>query len=159
MKMKVKKNLLVGLLPIFLSSNILAWTTETSDDVWRSGWGQGISESEVTYGSGNRIYVACHEPLSWGGSSISISLGGMEFPNSELLIRFDNGKLESFHTDKRGYIESDSRVGDAQFHYLIDHFKKHKKVYIRAPNGYQSTFTLKGSTKALGSDCKSGFSY
>ncbi|MEN8383477.1 hypothetical protein [Acinetobacter radioresistens] len=157
--MKVKKNLLVGLLPIFLSSNILAWTTETSDDVWRSGWGQGISESEVTYGSGNRIYVACHEPLSWGGSSISISLGGMEFPNSELLIRFDNGKLESFHTDKRGYIESDSRVGDAQFHYLIDHFKKHKKVYIRAPNGYQSTFTLKGSTKALGSDCKSGFSY
>lgn len=159
MKMKVKKNLLVGLLPIFLSSNILAWTTETSDDVWRSGWGQGISESEVTYGSGNRIYVTCHEPLSWGGSSISISLGGMEFPNSELLIRFDNGKLESFHTDKRGYIESDSRVGDAQFHYLIDHFKKHKKVYIRAPNGYQSTFTLKGSTKALGSDCKSGFSY
>jgi len=157
--MKVKKNLLVGLLPIFLSSNILAWTTETSDDVWRSGWGQGVSESEVTYGSGNRIYVACHEPLSWGGSSISISLGGMEFPNSELLIRFDNGKLESFHTDKRGYIESDSRVGDAQFHYLIDHFKKHKKVYIRAPNGYQSTFTLKGSTKALGSDCKSGFSY
>lgn len=159
MKMKVKKNLLVGLLPIFLSSNILAWITETSDDVWRSGWGQGVSESEVTYGSGNRIYVACHEPLSWGGSSISISLGGMEFPNSELLIRFDNGKLESFHTDKRGYIESDSRVGDAQFHYLIDHFKKHKKVYIRAPNGYQSTFTLKGSTKALGSDCKSGFSY
>jgi len=143
MKMKVKKNLLVGLLPIFLSSNILAWTIETSDDVWRSGWGQGVSESEVTYGSGNRIYVACHEPLSWGGSSISISLGGMEFPNSELLIRFDNGKLESFHTDKRGYIESDSRVGDAQFHYLIDHFKKHKKVYIRAPNGYQSTFQQK----------------
>ena len=157
--MKVKKNLLVGFLTIFLSSNILAWTTETSDDVWRSGWGQGVSESEVTYGSGNRIYVACHEPLSWGGSSISISLGGMEFPNSELLIRFDNGKLESFHTDKRGYIESDSRVGDAQFHYLIDHFKKHKKVYIRAPNGYESTFTLKGSTKALGNDCKSGFSY
>jgi hypothetical protein len=159
MKMKVKKNLLVGFLTIFLSSNILAWTTETSDDVWRSGWGQGVSESEVTYGSGNRIYVACHEPLSWGGSSISISLGGREFPNSELLIRFDNGKLESFHTDKRGYIESDSRVGDAQFHYLIDHFKKHKKVYIRAPNGYESTFTLKGSTKALGNDCKSGFSY
>ena len=104
--MKVKKNLLVGFLTIFLSSNILAWTTETSDDVWRSGWGQGVSESEVTYGSGNRIYVACHEPSSWGGSSISISLGGREFPNSELLIRFDNGKLESFHTDKRGDIEA-----------------------------------------------------
>lgn len=157
--MKSKKNILVGLLTIFLSSNTLAWTTETSDDVWRSGWGQGVSESEVTYGSGNRIYVACHEPFSWGGSSIAISLGGRVFNNSELLIRFDNGKLESFHTDKRGYIESDSRVGDSQFNYLIERFKKHKKVYIRAPNGYEATFTLKGSTKALGSDCRSGFSY
>ena len=101
--MNSKKNILVGVLTTFLSSNVLAWTTDTSDDIWRSGWGQGVSESEVTHGSGNKIYVACHEPVSWGGSSISISLGGKEFPNSELLIRFDNEKLESFHTDKRGY--------------------------------------------------------
>lgn len=157
--MNSKKNILVGVLTTFLSSNVLAWTTDTSDDIWRSGWGQGVPESEVTNGSGNKIYVACHEPVSWGGSSISISLGGKEFPNSELLIRFDNGKLESFHTDKRGYIESDSRVGAAQFTYLLDKFKQHKKVYIRAHNGYESTFTLKGSSKALGSDCKAGFYY
>jgi len=82
--MNSKKNILVGVLTTFLSSNVLAWTTDTSDDIWRSGWGQGVSESEVTHGSGNKIYVACHEPVSWGGSSISISLGGKEFPNSIL---------------------------------------------------------------------------
>jgi hypothetical protein len=155
--MNIKKNLLVGLLSVFVSPNILAWTTDTSDDIWRSGWGQGVSESEVTHGSGNRIYIACHEPMFWGGSSIAISLGGKEFPNSEILMRFDSGKLESFQTDKRGYIESDSRVGAAQFNYLIDKFKQHKKVYIRSHTGYESTFTLKGASKALGNDCKAGF--
>lgn len=157
--MSSKKNILLGFLTIFLSSNILAWTTDTSDDIWRSGWGQGVSESEVTYGSGNKIYVACHDPVSWGGSSISISLGGKEFPNSELLVRFDNGKLESIQTDNRGYIESDSRVGASQFTYLINKFKQHTKVYIRSPEGYEATFTLRGSSKALGNACKAGFYY
>ena len=40
--------LFIIMLSVIVSSNSLAWTTETSDNIWRSGWGQGVSEAEVT---------------------------------------------------------------------------------------------------------------
>lgn len=141
------------------SLNSYSWTTETSDHIWRSGWGMGVSEAEVTQGSGNKIYVACHEPTDYGGSTISISISGDTFRNGEILAIFDGGKPETLYTNKDGYIESDSRVGAQQFSYLITKFKKHKKVYFRFPNKDEATFTLNGANKAIGSSCKAGFYY
>lgn len=152
--------LLIPSLLMTLSFNCLAWTTQTSDNIWRSGWGQGVSEAEVTYGSGNSIYVACTDPTTLSsGSSISFTLVGDTIKNSEILVIFDNGKPETFHTDSGGSIESASRVGAAQFTYLINKFKKSNKVYIRFPDGREATFTLKGASKAIDGDCKAAFYY
>lgn len=155
----IKKLYLVSL--IFISSNSLAWTTDTSDHVWRSGWGMGVSEAEVTSGSGNKIYVACSHPDNSGGSKIYISLVGDSPKDSKLLAKFDNGPLEDFFTDTHGAIDSDSHAAAAQFTYLLEKFKKHQKVYIRFSNGHEATFTLKGAKKAIGSeeDCKAAFYY
>ncbi|PTQ92600.1 hypothetical protein C8R30_12223 [Nitrosomonas nitrosa] len=154
-------HLQLGFLAFLFASNLFAWSTETSDDIWRSGWGQGVSEAEVTRGSGNKIYVACLSGREWPldmGSSISFMLAGDgPKPNSELLIIFDKKHPESFSVDKHGKITSDCRACAANFDYLIEQLKKHSSIYVRFSDGRESTFTLKGSAKAIG-ECPSAWS-
>ena len=159
--MKITKRLYLASLALAFSSNALAWTTDTSDNVWRSGWGMGVSEAEVTSGSGNTIYVACTDPENFGGSSISISLVGDTTKNGKFFAQFDGGKLEEFQTNSDGYVVSNNRAAAATFTYLLEKFKKHQKVYIRFPNGHVATFTLRGAKKALGNEenCKAAFYY
>jgi hypothetical protein len=135
-------------------SAAVAWTTETSDDKWRSGWGQGVSEAEVTQGSGNKIYVAC-EDGSGGDSSVSFELvGDGPKSGSEVLLIFDKGKPESISVDKLGRIVSDSYASASSFEYVIAKLKKHLSVYVRYPDGREATFTLKGAAAAIG-QCRS----
>jgi len=139
---------------LLFSASAQGWTTATSDDIWRSGWGQGTAEAQVTHGAGNEIYVAC-EAGSGFASSISFSLVGKPpAPNSEILLIFDKGAPESVHVDLRGRIASDNRASDSNFRYLIANFKKHQSVFIRFADGRESTFTLAGASKAIG-DCRS----
>ena len=137
------------------SSYASAWSTETSDKVWRSGWGQGVAEAQVTHGSGNEIYVAC-EDGSGRDSSISFMLAGDGPKSGEILMILDKGDPESIQVNSDGDIVSDNHVSDSTFLYVLDKFKRHNSVYIRFPDGRESTFTLKGATKAIG-DCRSTF--
>ena len=142
-------------IPLLFGNVAHAWTTSTSDNVWRSGWGQGTAEAEVTHGSGNNIYVACQDG-SLINSSITISLAGKGPNGNSILMVFDAGNIESISVNKFGSIESDSRSGDATFRYVIDRLKKHKTVLVRFGDGRESTFTLNGASKAIG-NCKSTF--
>lgn len=132
------------------------WTTETSDAIWRSGWGQGVAEAQVTHGSGNEIYVAC-EDGSEIDSSISFMLAG-DGPGktSEIMLIFDKGNPETISVDSDGNITSDSYAGDSNFRYVISKFKKHQSVYVRFSDGRESSFTLKGAANAIG-DCRPTF--
>lgn len=138
-----------------VSFSALAWSTATSDKVWRSGWGQGVAEAQVTHGSGNQIYVACNDG-SGMNSSISFWLVGDSPKSGEILMIFDKGSPESISVNADGDIVSDSRVSDSTFRYVLDKFRQHNSVYIRFSNGHESTFTLKGAAKAIG-DCRSTF--
>lgn len=150
-------HLVLGFVTFFFACNIFAWSTETSDSNWRSGWGQGVAEAEVTHGSGNTIYVAC-ESGSGSGSSIHFMLGGdSPKPNSEVLIIFDKKHPKSFSVNKYGEITSECRACAANFDYLIEQIKKHSSAYVRFSDGRESTFTLKGSAKAIG-ECPSAWS-
>lgn len=144
------------IIAMIYSFNAIGWTSETSDKVWRSGYGQGTAEAEVTHGSGNRIYVAC-EAGSGRDSSISFMLVGDGPKNaSEIMLIFDNGDPETVSIGFDGAITSDSHASDSNFRYVIAKFKKHNSVYVRFPDGRESNFTLKGAAKALG-DCSSTF--
>lgn len=148
----------IGLLAT-ISLNCYAWSA-TSDDKWRSGWGQGVSELQVTQGSGYSIDVICASPLDFpGGSKISFTVAGNSLKNGEILTIFDNEKPETFQTNEQSVIESASRVGAQNFRYLLDKFKKHSKVYVRYPDGKEATFTLKGASKAIGDDCEAAFDH
>ncbi len=147
---------LLILIPLlFGTPSAFAWSSATSDDVWRSGWGQGTAEAQVTHGSGNEIYVACEDGSGFS-SSISFSLAGSGPKGSEVLIIFDNGKPESISVGRDGRVISDSRAGDSTFRYVLANFKNHRKVYIRFSDGRESTFTLNGAAKAIG-NCRSTF--
>lgn len=150
-------HLLLGAVTILFASSIFAWSTETSDNFWRNGWGQGVAEAEVTHGSGNKIYVACESGSGYGSSIHFMLAGNNPKPNSEILIIFDKKHPESFSVDKNGKITSECRACAANFDYLIEQLKKHSSVYIRFSDGRESTFTLKGSAKAIG-DCPSTWS-
>lgn len=132
------------------STQAFAWSTQTSDHAWRSGWGQGWAESQVTHGSGNEIYIAC-ESGSGGDSSITITLAGKTAqPNSEIIFMFDKGSLETFSVGDRGEINTSCNACASGFYLLIDKLKKHNELYVRFNDGRESTFTLKGAAKAIG---------
>ena len=150
-------HLLLGFLAFLLASNLFAWSTETSDNKWRSGWGQGVAEAEVTHGSGNKIYVACDSGSGYGSSIHLMLAGNSPKPNSEVLIIFDKKHPESFSVSKNGEITSECRACAANFDYLIENLKKYSIVYVRFSDGRESTFTLKGSAKAIG-NCPSTWS-
>lgn len=139
----------------FLScSSAFAWTSETSDDRWRSGWGQGIAEAQVTNGSGNSIYVACHSYPEYPDSlsSVTFTLAGRGAQSgNEVLLAFDGQKPEAYYVDNHGTIEPDSRATEGQFVAIIAGLKGHDSVYVRFNDGRESTFSLKGSSDAIGS--------
>lgn len=156
-EIRKRLHLLLGFLALLLASNLFAWSTETSDNNWRSGSGQGVAEAEVTHGSGNKIYVACDSGSGYGSSIHFMLAGNSPKPNSEVLIIFDRKHPESFSVNKNGEITSECRVCAANFDYLIEQLKKHSSVYVRFSDGRESTFTLKGSAKAIG-NCPSTWS-
>lgn len=153
------KRLSALILSLACTAPSFAWLSETSDHEWRSGWGQGVGEAEVTRGSGNNIYVACVEGQhSVSSSSISFKLAG-DGPknNSEVMLIFNGKQPITISTDRFGEVESKSHAGASVFEHLIDSFKKHNSVYVRFSDGREATFTLKGAKKAIG-DCPSAFS-
>jgi hypothetical protein len=148
--------LLLGLYIFFVTQSAFAWASETSDDVWRSGWGQGWAESEVTHGSGNDIYVAC-ESGSQMPSLISFELAGRNAPpNSEVLMIFDKKSPEGFQVDDKSVIGAGCNACAENFEYIVRKFKSFSSVYVRFVDGRESTFTLKGAAKAIG-HCAAGW--
>jgi len=130
-----------------------AWLSETTDGKWRSGFGQGTAEAEVTHSSGNKIYVACNS-----NSAIHFTLAGDgPQPNSEVVLIFDGQKPIGVPVNKFGDLASSSRAEASVFEYVITRFKRHKTILVRFSDGRESTFTLKGASEAI-SDCPSGFS-
>lgn len=135
------------------------WLSETSDEEWRSGWGQGVSEAEITNGSGNKIYVACTEDDYMGGSKIHLSLSGDSAKGrSEVMFAFDDKKPIFINVDEDGHVASDCRVCAANFTYLVDELKTRNSVLVRFSDGRESSFSLHGSAKSIG-DCKATFYY
>lgn len=148
------KKLVLIIITSLMSINCFAWLSDTSDDKWRSGFGQGIVEAEVTQGSGNKIEVVCSDPDNSLNipSSISVTIGNRT--SSSMLMVYDGGKPEEISLGS--YIDSSNHVGADYFLHILEKFKKHKKVYIRFADGSEATFTLKGA-KAVVDGCKPTF--
>jgi len=72
-------------------------------------------------------------------------------------VRFDGEKIFSFSVNKYGELDSESNAAASVFDYLIERLKKHVKVYVRFSDGRESTFSLRGASRAIG-DCRSRFS-
>ncbi len=128
--------ILIVVLGLFLTiPSVLAWSSPTSDDEWRSGWGQGVAEAEVTNSSGNKIYVACNDGANIA-SSVSFTLvGDGPKEENEVMLVFDGEQPERYSVGQWGSIESDSHVGADTFNVVINKLKSHNSVYVRFPEG------------------------
>ncbi|KAF1723518.1 hypothetical protein CSC78_15725 [Pseudoxanthomonas japonensis] len=87
---------------------------------------------------------------------MSFTLAGDSSKSGEILMIFDKSDPDSIQVNSSGNIVSDSHASDSTFRYVLDKFKRHSSVYVRFPDGRESTFTLKGAAKAIG-DCRSTF--
>ncbi|WP_141101983.1 hypothetical protein [Oceanicola sp. 22II-s10i] len=124
------------------------------DDQWSSGYGQGVCEAVVTSGAGNQIYVAC-ECGSGRPSAIYFTLAGRAPAGDKLFLSFDNGPATPVGLWS-GAIPSDCHACASTFDFVKDGLKRHSTVRVMYQNGDAATFTLKGSTKAIG-ECVADF--
>lgn len=125
-----------------------AWDAPTSDHSWRSGWMQGTPVAQVTNGIGNDIFVTCINDEDEDGSSVTIRLAGRPV-GDYVFIAFNNGKFKKYPFYD-GSLVANSRATDGWFLSLIDNIKKHNLIHVRAEDGRQVSFTLNGSSKAIG---------
>ena len=124
------------------------------DDRWSSGFGMGVCEALVTSGAGNQIYVAC-DCGSAQPSSISFMLGGGAPKGDRIFLSFDGADAEDIWISEGG-ITSDCRACAGTFEYVRDALKRHGRVRVMAQNGDAATFTLVGSSEAIG-ECSAAF--
>jgi hypothetical protein len=124
------------------------------DDRWTAGFGQGVCEAVVTSGAGNQIYLAC-DCGSDRPSSISFTLAGRSAPGDRILLAFDSFDAESIWIAD-GEIISDCRACAANSDYVLQRLKRHSRVRVMFQNGDAATFSLKGSSEAIG-DCRASF--
>lgn len=143
---------IIAISTLLATTQALAWSTATSDHVWRSGWAQGITEAQVTLGSGNEIYIACKETDDmYDFATIYINLAGRPV-DDEVLISFDKQGLTEYpFTD--GALKPMSRAHESYVRSFFESIRKHNQIYVRSKDGREATFTLKGAAKAT-EDCQ-----
>lgn len=125
-----------------------------SDERWSSGFGQGVCEAIVTSGAGNQIYFAC-DCGSDVPSSISFELAGENTRGDLVFLSFDGDTPKSFSLWNGG-IPSDCRACADTFDAVKDGLKQHSSVRVMFQNGDAATFTLRGSSAAIG-ECQADF--
>lgn len=64
-----------------ISATVLSFNTAHSfafgnDEIWTSGFGQGVSEAVINKGPGNQIMVTCDSGADRDATGISFMLGG-----------------------------------------------------------------------------------
>ena len=142
----------IAISTLLATTQALAWSTATSDHVWRSGWAQGVTEAQVTLGSGNEIYIACKETDEISEyTSIYINLAGRPV-DDEVLISFDKQGLTEYPFTG-GVLKPMSRAHEGYVFTFIESIRKHNQIYVRSKDGREATFALKGAAKAT-EDCQ-----
>lgn len=120
-----------------------------SDDHWTSGFGQGVAESIVTKGPGNQIYVTCDVGAERNATGITFVLNGKEPTGGWVILTFDKNTPERFPTWGER-IRSDCRVCADVYEAVINKLRRHSSVHVLFENGDATSFTLRGSAKAIG---------
>ena len=124
------------------------------DDAWQSGFAQGTCESTITSGAGNQILVSC-DCGSLIPSSIYFDIGGKSPATDSIFMSFDGAEPHQFSLWD-GSIPSDCRACANNFDAALELMRKHSKVHVMLPTGEGATFTLKGSSEAIG-ECEADF--
>lgn len=125
------------------------------DAQWHSSWGMGVKEAGVTSGAGNRVLVACNENSSIAQSGISFTLANKVPTGDSLILTFDGRPPEMIFISD-GHVTSDCHVCAKNFNYVLGLMKSHKFVHVMFESGNSASFTLAGSSDAIG-DCVGEF--
>ena len=108
----------------------------------------------MTSGAGNQIYVGC-DCGSALPSSIRFTLAGSEATGDRIFLSFDGGDAETISVWD-GEITSDCRACAGTFDHVLERLKEHSRIRVMFQNGDAASFTLKGSSGAIG-ECIADF--
>lgn len=120
-----------------------------NDREWVSGFGQGISESIITKGPGNSIYVTCDVGAGMNATGIRFMLAGRAPTGHQITLTFDNLDPEDYSIWE-GRVPSDCRACASVFEDIVKKMKKHNSVHVRFENGDSTRFSLRGAARAIG---------
>lgn len=109
---------------------------------WSSGWGQGVSEYNVSDAQGNSLYIACSEDRS---VSMILTLNGQEYGSYseqgfDLLI--DGQEIQTPY-------DTASRVGANNFLFAWEALRKAKTLLAITSDGARVELSTRGSAKVL----------
>ncbi len=119
---------------------------------WTSEAGQGIHNARVSDGSSSEISVIC-DIGSGRGNAIDIMIGGVRpGPDDQVRFVFDNQTPVNIWFDKPGRISTENSAALGNYTFLLQRLRRHGRVTVSVRGGPSSTFSLFGSSGAIG-DC------
>lgn len=124
---------------------LIVTNTTNAEEVWKSGWGQGVSEYSVSNGPGNEFYIACSEDST---NIMPMIIGDSAPPKSNISIIIDADEYE-FGTDEKGHIPTDCHFCSDNFEALWNAIRKGQHMLVKFEDGRSSKFSLKGAGKAM----------
>lgn len=109
---------------------------------WSSGWGQGVSEYNVSDAQGNSLYIACSEDRP---VSMILTLNGQEYGSYseqgfDLLI--DGQAIQTPY-------DTASRVGANNFLFAWEALRKARTLQAKTSDGQFIDLPTQGSAKTL----------
>ncbi len=125
------------------------WSHQTLD---------GVRTATITNGDTNEIYVMCDAGINAPITSINFIIDGVSpDPNSSLMLDFGDTDPIYAKTDTEGGLGTISAADASQFRKIVKLMKTKSKVTVRIFTGATETFALRGSSKAIGTDCNPDF--
>ena len=145
----MKHLLLSTSIALTAAGGAFSWTAETNN---------GIHFATNKIDEYNEISVICDAGFNAPITSINFVVDGIvPAPESLVFLQFDQDKPIFVSTDVEGAIASETAGQARDFNQVVSGLRDAAQVRIRLYDGSSQIFSLRGSTEAIGSDCRADY--
>lgn len=136
---------------MILRAFLLMWFSAMSTTALSQQWVQtesdGLIVAEIEEGA-SRLTVRCSPNIEIGQNAIRVDLNGTPV-TGQTQFQFNDGSQQAVLLEN-GMMGADTDNNAALFSGVISRLKQASDVTVRLPDGAEQTFSLRGSTRAIG---------
>ncbi|MEM7242426.1 MAG: hypothetical protein AAF429_09590 [Pseudomonadota bacterium] len=141
-----------------IGSSLFTLALGTTASAWVGETDNGIHYATNVVDEMNEISVICDAGFNAPITSINFVVDGVvPEPDTLVFLQFDQDKPLFIQTDVEGAIASATAKQAREFNQVVAGLKEAAKVKIRLFDGSSQVFSLRGSTEAIGADCRADY--